>query len=230
MNIHWGVIKVLQDAAESFIEKEQGKARFHREQQLCCGAMTDEGLKHDRIVKEGYRRITEVETFREKLSDVATTEDIDSLLSDRVRGWLILGMASKADASRWTKELVDSGEWSLKKGLMPYEQYFMFQAHNLLRRLPADLSEPVDQAHSLNAESRCLQFIEERHKLAAPDDQLLYLPLKGGRRPVGAKTKTGYIAKLYDDFKKESPVLVALSVFEQAFKTYKRQLNEKKNR
>lgn len=86
------------------------------------------------------------------------------------------------------------------------------------------------QTNDLSAESRCLQFIEKRHKLAAPDDQLLYLPLKGGRRPDGAKTKTGYIAKLYDDFKKESPVLVALSVFEQAFKTYKRQLNEKKNR
>lgn len=230
MNIHWGVIKVLQDAAESFIEKEQGKARFHREQQSCCGAMTAEGLKHDRKAEEIGRRITEVETFREGLSIDATADEIDSLLSDRVRGWLMLGIASKADSSRWTKELADSGEWSIKNRLMPDEQFFMFQAHNLLQRLPADLSEPVDQAHSLYAESRCLQFIEERHKLAAPDDQLFYHPLKGGRRPDGAKTMRSYITELYDDFKKESPVLVARSVFEKAFKTHKKQLNEKNNR
>lgn len=85
-----------------------------------------------------------------------------------------------------------------------------------------------EKCGGLHAEARCLKFIEKCHKAETLENIRFYKPAKGGRKPKGIKSQKNYVSELYQQFKKESSVWVELSVFEQAFKTYKRSLTEKK--
>ena len=85
-----------------------------------------------------------------------------------------------------------------------------------------------DSSVDISAVERCLRFIKKCHESGTPEDMIFYKRAKGGRQSKGVKTQIKYVDELYQQFSKESPVLAAKSVFRQAFKTYKRTLNEKK--
>lgn len=83
-----------------------------------------------------------------------------------------------------------------------------------------------DQPDRISADERCKCFIAKCYENVSAEDKQFYARGKAGRRPEGERTQTGYVSELYQQFKEESPVLVAATVFSKAFHAFKRALRD----
>jgi hypothetical protein len=100
-NIHWGVINVLEAAAEAFIEKEQESIELLSERRHFADVEGNDAEHLERNIESARRRIDEVETFRETLLAVELGEvEIEDIMTDSVRAWLWLGIESVRGATR----------------------------------------------------------------------------------------------------------------------------------
>ena len=156
--IHWGVFNALKDAADSFIKEEQENIEFLKERLHFADAEGNNAVHLEKNIESAVQRVDEVEKFKEGLTDAELQGDVEGLLDDNVRTWLLLGLNQLSDTSKWSKEFISSEEWRLDNVLTPDEQLFMFQAYRLLRRLTNMLPDTKlgkqDDIHTEHIESQ----------------------------------------------------------------------------
>lgn len=139
--IHWGVCNALRHAADVFIKEEREEIEFLKERLHFADAEGNDAEHLGKNIESAVQRVDEVKKFKEALTDAELQGNVEGLLDDNVRPWLLLGLNQLSDTGKWSEEFIRSEKWRLENGLMPDEQLFMFQTYRLLRRLPEVISD-----------------------------------------------------------------------------------------